>query len=26
MAQGYFISKPITAPDFDDLLAGDPVW
>ena len=26
MAQGYFVSKPITAPDFDDLLARDPVW
>jgi len=26
MAQGYFVSKPITAPDFDDLLDRDPVW
>ena len=26
MAQGYFVSKPITAPDFDDLLARTPVW
>jgi EAL domain-containing protein (putative c-di-GMP-specific phosphodiesterase class I) len=26
MAQGYFVSKPITAPDFDDLLSRDPVW
>jgi len=26
MAQGYFVSKPISAPDFDDLLTGNPVW
>jgi EAL domain-containing protein (putative c-di-GMP-specific phosphodiesterase class I) len=26
MAQGYLISKPLTAPDFDDLLARRPRW
>ena len=26
MAQGYFIAKPLTAPDLDDLLSRHPQW
>ena len=26
MAQGYFIAKPLTAPDLDDLLSRHPHW
>jgi len=26
MAQGYFVSKPLVAPDLDDLLARNPRW
>jgi diguanylate cyclase (GGDEF)-like protein len=26
MAQGFLVSPPLTAPDFDDLLARDPHW